>query len=105
MNPNKKCGLYCVDFSYPIWMLNEITSKCREVVVLDHHASFIDSLAKPQRPMAPNLICRTSSTESGAILTYRYLYPHTDIPSIIKTISARDLELVLTYPLTIFMHT
>ncbi len=81
--------VYIVDFSYPRAMMEEIVKKAFKVIHIDHHATAIMDM---EGFSAPNFeaVYSEHNTESGAMLTWKYFYPHKNVPDIIKHVDDRD---------------
>lgn len=98
----KDIELYVLDYSFPIDHFIYHTEIFKQVVVLDHHAGAIETYSKHfeltvgknewlvANPTANSRLV-FSSKESGAKLTYMYLFPDRNIPLHIEYVSDRDL--------------
>jgi oligoribonuclease NrnB/cAMP/cGMP phosphodiesterase (DHH superfamily) len=81
--------VYIVDFSYKRAVMEELVRKARKVIHIDHHDTAIRDMAGFEDPKFESLYSH-ENTESGAMLTWRYFYPHSDSPMFIKHIDDRD---------------
>ncbi len=81
--------VYIVDFSYKRPIMEEIISKAAKVIHIDHHASAITDMAGFTADNFETLYS-PENTESGAMLTWRYFFPHLDVPVLVKHIDDRD---------------
>jgi oligoribonuclease NrnB/cAMP/cGMP phosphodiesterase (DHH superfamily) len=81
--------VYIVDFSYKRPVMEEIVAKARKVIHIDHHDTAIKAMAgytheKFETKYSP------ANTASGAMLTWQYFFPHSEVPMFIKHIDDRD---------------
>lgn len=81
--------VYIVDFSYSREIMEEIIRKAYKVIHIDHHVTAIRAM---EGFTARNFesVYSEHNTESGAMLTWKYFYPHKDVPDIIKHVDDRD---------------
>lgn len=95
-----KCDLWVLDFSFPMLTLVELASVYNQVIVIDHHKSFIDSLdpETDQHACPDNLHIVWDLERSGAGLTWDYLcqlftppQANYERPRLINYIEDRDL--------------
>lgn len=113
MDLNPETQIFIVDFSYPLKTLIDLSQRCKQVQVIDHHRSAYDNFYKDlyQRsnffnedklkkdPESTGCICYALGLEmpifdlskSGALLAWEYFHPDTDVPDIVKYVSDRDL--------------
>lgn len=101
-NSYKDIDLYVVDYSFPVEHFKYHSKLFKSVTVLDHHDSAIKSYLKQyiaetdgSRLLVnfnnPNITLIFAIEESGAKLTYSYLFPNTQVPDVIELVSDRDL--------------
>ena len=76
--------VYILDFSYPKEILEDIHSKVKQLVVIDHHET-----AMRQLDHLPYAIF--DMTKSGARLSWEYFHPGIEVPEIILLVEDRDL--------------
>ncbi|MCP4528620.1 MAG: phosphohydrolase [Aestuariibacter sp.] len=81
--------VYLVDFSYKRDVLKKIAEQAKEVIILDHHAT-------AEADIAPLIADGTvtgcfAKEESGALLTWNYLFAGFPAPRLIQHLSDRDL--------------
>ena len=81
--------VYIVDFSYKRPIMEEIVKKARKVIHIDHHDTAIKDMAGFENLKFESLYSH-ENTESGAMLTWRYFFPNSEVPSFIKYIDDRD---------------
>lgn len=83
--PKMKTGsqVYIVDFAYSRQILDQL-SKEHPIQIIDHHKSAQEELSH-----LPNAIF--DMTKSGAVLTWEYFHPGTDIPLLLQYIQDKDL--------------
>lgn len=81
--------VYIVDFSYSRDELELMASHAEEVIILDHHKTAEANVA----PLIANgtLSGQFAKEESGALLTWNYLFSGFPAPQLILHISDRDL--------------
>lgn len=81
-----------VDFSYPIQVLQQIETNATSLLLIDHHKTAQQDLENYQ---SSNPKCVTTIhfnlVHSGAVLTWKYLFPDKDVPLILQYIEDRDL--------------
>jgi oligoribonuclease NrnB/cAMP/cGMP phosphodiesterase (DHH superfamily) len=81
--------VYIVDFSYKRPIMEEIIAKAAKVIHIDHHDSAIKDMAGFTSDKFETLYSH-ENTESGAMLTWRYFFPDTPVPQMIKHVDDRD---------------
>jgi oligoribonuclease NrnB/cAMP/cGMP phosphodiesterase (DHH superfamily) len=81
--------VYIVDFSYKRPIMEEIIAKAAKVIHIDHHDSAIKDMAGFSADNFETLYS-PENTESGAMLTWRYFFPDTPVPQMIKHVDDRD---------------
>lgn len=86
--------IFIVDFSYDINTIVELSRRCKEVILIDHHKTWIE-LSKTFTNRPKNFTEFTSYIHSGCVLAW--LYYHTEhgalenCPLFLKYIEDRDL--------------
>lgn len=100
--------LYIVDFSLTsaAWY-EEAVSRVRRLTVIDHHATAAQALADylklrpvtPTKPLGEYFMCDFGDfrlsfdlNHSGAVLTWKFLYPETPTPRFLLMVEDRDLN-------------
>lgn len=73
-----------VDFSYPRDVLEELNRQAKSLVVIDHHKTAQEALAGLD-------YCIFDMDKSGAVLTWKYLYPNKEMPLLFSYVQDRDL--------------
>lgn len=81
--------VYIVDFSYKRPIMEDIVAKATKVIHIDHHDTAIKDMAGFTSDKFETLYS-PENTESGAMLTWRYFFPKTSTPTLIKHIDDRD---------------
>jgi oligoribonuclease NrnB/cAMP/cGMP phosphodiesterase (DHH superfamily) len=81
---DKDTILYIVDFSYPLKTLQDLTSKVKEIMVIDHHETAMKDLESFE-------FCVYNMELSGAELTWNYFHPGKPVPRMIQLVGDRDL--------------
>ena len=76
--------VYIVDFSYPRVVLEELASKAKSLVVIDHHKS-------AQKDLEGLPYCTFDLTESGATLTWRHFHDTNPLPTLLQYVKDFDL--------------
>lgn len=92
LHPNTE-ALFILDFSYnPLICESAIKLyDLKTLVILDHHESAKDMLAG-------NKYAHFDMTKSGAVMTWEYFHPDTQIPDILRYVQDRDLwKFILPY--------
>ena len=92
--PQMEAGsnVYIVDFSYKRDVLDSLRSTAANLVVLDHHKTAAEDLAG-----YPGAVFDMS--KSGAVLSWEYFHPGSEVPVLLDYIQDRDLW-TWQYPLT-----
>lgn len=80
------------DFSYPRDILLKMKEAAASLHVLDHHAS-------AQRNLEGLDFCTFDMNHSGAVLAWKFYFPHEEVPDILKHVEDYDLWR-FNYPLT-----
>lgn len=81
--------VYIVDFGYKLNVMKEIVRKALHVVHIDHHDTIIKDM-EGYGDVNLEKFYSPKNTESGAMLTWKYFYPYTPVPAIIKHVDDRD---------------
>jgi hypothetical protein len=82
--PLEGCTVYILDLSLPVTIVDEIELECDKVIIIDHHASTIDTLGERDY-VKVDVEC------SAAVLAWKYFHPHRDIPWLYYYVQDRDL--------------
>lgn len=78
------CDVYVLDFSYSREVCEELEANAESLVILDHH--------KTAEKELEGLDCaHFDMHHSGAYLTWKWFYPHEQVPQFIKYVEDRDL--------------
>ncbi len=77
--------VYILDFSYPLETMLELTARCREVILLDHHETGREEL----EGKVPG--CLFDMGHSGAQMAWTHFHPDEPTPGLILYIEDRDL--------------
>lgn len=76
--------LYVLDYSFAIDTLRELEKVNKRVIVIDHHQSAKEAVtAFPQHIF--------DESHSGAVLSWQYFHPDTDIPELLLQVEDHDL--------------
>lgn len=81
--------VFIVDFSYKRPIMEQIVEKAAFVTHIDHHATAIEDMAGYENPKFKSFYS-PENTESGAMLTWNYFFPHNNVPQFVKHIDDRD---------------
>jgi oligoribonuclease NrnB/cAMP/cGMP phosphodiesterase (DHH superfamily) len=81
--------VYIVDFSYQPAIMESILAEANRVTHIDHHETAIQAM---------ECVCHSKlfkfyspeNTESGAMLAWKYFFPNSEVPVIIKHVDDRD---------------
>lgn len=73
-----------VDFSYPRETLLKMKEQAKSLIVIDHHKT-------AQKDCEGMDFCIFDMNKSGAVLTWKYLFPDNDIPKLFLYAQDRDL--------------
>lgn len=89
--------VFVVDFSYDLEVMKDLYNKCAHLVFLDHHdrskrivtdlCTWIGTRGEEMKPY----YFEYDAEHSGAVMTWRYLFPDLDTPAILRHIGDRDL--------------
>lgn len=88
--------VYIVDFSYPRDVLEKLKSRCRKLVILDHHKSAEVALRGFEG-------AHFDLDKSGAVLSWEYFHGGEEPPMILKYVQDRDIwlwQMKYTKPVT-----
>lgn len=77
-----------VDFSFKRAVLEDMASKAKSILILDHHKSAEEDL-KP--PLPSNVIAIFRMDRSGAGLAWEYFFPYKDFPNTLLRVEDRDI--------------
>jgi len=80
----KNDSVIIVDFSYPRDVLEKMKAEAAELIVIDHHKT-------AQADLAGLDYCIFNMEKSGAVLTWEYLFPDKEIPTLFLYAQDRDL--------------
>jgi oligoribonuclease NrnB/cAMP/cGMP phosphodiesterase (DHH superfamily) len=81
--------VYIVDFSYKRPVMEELVTKAKKVIHIDHHDTAIRDMAGFESDNFESYYS-PDNTESGAMLTWKYFFPTRPAPEFIKHIDDRD---------------
>jgi len=81
--------VFIVDFSFPREIMEEIVRKAFKVIHIDHHETAIRAMEGFSDPKFESFYS-PENTESGAMLCWKYFFPNTEVPDIIKHVDDRD---------------
>lgn len=76
-----------VDFSYPREVIIEMAKVANSILIIDHHKTAIEDLVD----LPSNVGTVFDQGFSGAVLTWRYLFPKEPAPALLNHIQDRDL--------------
>lgn len=76
--------IYMLDFVYPVEEMKKIVQGSKKVVVIDHHKSAEESVKIAQEYLY-------EMNHSGATLSWKYFYPNTETPWLIRYVEDMDL--------------
>lgn len=82
--------VYFVDFSVKRAPMIEICKQADEVIVIDHHISAYEDLEGLENEIN-NLTLKFDMEHSGAVLTWKYFHPQTEVPHILYLVEDRDI--------------
>lgn len=82
-----------VDFSYKNDVMYELVSRSKNVIIIDHHKSAIESLSTFMAPKGVAFQMFLDTSHSGAMLAWKYFFPEEQPPHLIRHIEDRDLWL------------
>ena len=80
--------VYFVDFSCRLNVLKNILEVANSVTIIDHHKTAIDELKDFEHPKFTKVF---DLNHSGAVLTWKWLWPEREVPQILSLIEDRDL--------------
>lgn len=86
---NKK--IIMVDFSFKAHDMEQIISKAKSVLVIDHHKSAEKELAKVKVPEDAKYKAIFDIQECGSSLAWKYYYPAAPMPQVVAWVKDRDL--------------
>ncbi len=84
--------LYILDFHFSKDIINQLRSKVKSCMIIDHHITSINDLGDIE-----DFIC--DITKSACVLTWEYLHPNIEVPKLLLYAQDRDLQL-FQYPET-----
>ena len=82
-------NVYIVDFSYSKDVMEKIIEEANFVFHIDHHDTAIKDMAGFTHPKLYKFYSEDNS-QSGAMLTWLFFHPTTEVPAIIKHVDDRD---------------
>lgn len=83
INPENS-EVYILDFSYSREILDDLYTKVKKLVVLDHHKT-------SEEVLRDTPYSKFDMNKSGAVLAWEYFHPNKDVPKLLKHIQDRDL--------------
>jgi len=94
--PEGVSEIYLLDFAYPVAVLNDLASKVKRLIVLDHHQTAIDHFAAVDRgdcgeALASNIDLVLDCERSGAGITWDYFHPGQPRPHLVNYVEDGDL--------------
>lgn len=98
---SKDINLYMVDYSVPVEHFKIYSEMFKSITVLDHHDSaikaycsiypYVNKYGRKTITLGEQINIVFADKESGAKLTYSYLFPEKEMPSWFELVSDRDL--------------
>lgn len=88
--------VFMLDFSMPRTALEALRSRCKRVVVIDHHATAQEALLGLSDVVF-------DMTKSGAVLAWEYFHPDDPVPMLLQYVQDRDLW-KFKFPLSAAVH-
>lgn len=82
-------NIWMADFCYKLDTIKDILSKAKRVIIIDHHITAMNDIGEFSHP---NLVTYFDMNHSGAALSWMYLFPHKEIPTLIRYIEDRDIN-------------
>lgn len=82
-NDLENTEVYIIDFSFEKETLLNLESKCKKLVILDHHIGAKEAVESIKNHMY-------GIEDSGCMLAWKYFYPNVDIPLAIQYVSDSD---------------
>lgn len=82
--------VYLVDFSFSRAILTQICTQAATVTIIDHHVSALKELEGLDQQQH-NLRLIFEMQHSGAVLTWRWFFPHQPVPELLLDVEDRDL--------------
>jgi oligoribonuclease NrnB/cAMP/cGMP phosphodiesterase (DHH superfamily) len=83
--------VWLVDFCYSVEIMSEIAQRMSEVLVLDHHKSAYENMQSFDFQKYPHVKTIFDMEKSGAVITWEYFHPNTEVPLFLKYIQDKDL--------------
>lgn len=80
----KNKEIYVVDFSFTIDEIREVESKCKKLVIIDHHISSREEVESATHHVF-------DLDHSGCYLAWKYFYPDMPVPLLLQYISEGDI--------------
>lgn len=80
----KDLEVYILDFSFPRKILDDIHTRVKKLLVIDHHKTARDELTNCEYAIF-------DMNKSGALMSWEYFHPDIPVPMIILHVSDRDL--------------
>lgn len=85
--------VYLVDFSYKREVLEEMSKKAQQIVILDHHKTAKEEVQPLLDDLSGNVIGVIDMEHSGCMLTWRWFFGCEQPPDLLFYIQDRDLWL------------
>lgn len=79
----KNTEIYIIDFSFSKEILLDLESRCKKLVILDHHAGAKEAIESVKEHMY-------GTKDSGCMLAWKYFYPNESTPLAIQYVSDSD---------------
>ncbi len=79
----KNTEIYIIDFSFSKEILLDLESRCKKLVILDHHIGAKEAIESVKEHMY-------GTKDSGCMLAWKYFYPNESIPLAIQYVSDSD---------------
>jgi hypothetical protein len=84
--------VFILDFSYPLYIIQEMAKVAHSVVIIDHHKTNIVNMG--QWLSVPHIVTITCSLEvCSAIQTFNYFFNHNPIPTILTYVNDHNLHI------------
>lgn len=85
--------IYLVDFSFKYDRMVRISEQVSRLTIIDHHKTAKEDLQqiKDKAAFFPNIEMVFDMSKSGAVLTWEYFHPDTEVPLVLQYVEDRDL--------------
>ncbi len=80
-----------VDFCYNNDILAQLAVKSKKITIIDHHQTAYNGFQSFSKEKYPNIEAHFDMNHSGAVLTWKYMFPNENVPELLLYVEDKDI--------------